>query len=566
MPPEVREHFLGLIDDVPWGNKSIHAATYINPRQLQYVGSVKKHPRYTTKYKHNESYGTYAFNTIYENTEYTSAGINEQAMYKSSAKACKNDKYIDPEMMDHMKNALIRQLTPGLMNCRVWSLREALLWTSKSTSHGWQFQELYAKEELFMQEWFEPRLEARLEEFCDPDFDGDRFIQEMFTEGLKDEKILKTKRALNKLRVFCGASVFFKIISVMVVGDFNEKYNSIAGQGDSWCGGQPLYGGWDTLARKILKHPNIIEADAVQWDSSMIVPLFINEMRVRFHFFAPEYKTQRTWALLRNVYRNIVFTPFINNVGEIYLQGMGNPSGQNSTIVSNGLGQEQVLEYSWRKTAPSSMQGYESRVANTEAALFGDDNLTSVSDKAITFYNPESIALKVKEIGPAFEFAQPLISRGNHEDPGAALLQRTFLSRGFGRDESGLWLPVPATERLNATLDVVKNNDPSFVLQLITATYMNCWPIKDYREFISSYLLHHYEQWNPVKSGDPEWELAKTTILGDYELCVLYYGFYKTSNFVRESDMSVLRLAEHERRKKRYEGIDEKTIKMIKNY
>lgn len=524
-----------------FGETDPRALDYVDPESLAYVGKFARQPRFESKFKdstywkhriyqheinlerdpHNERYKQnlrFARNTFYE-----AANINPAAMYKATSKLCKYDRHIDVATLEILLEWGIKHFKAFLAGSRRISLWESYKNWKKNKSHGFPVQDVFPGEALIEQQWFWDHLEKVYQRFAKADPDGHEFIQQMMTEGLKDEKLNLIRTHLNKIRVFCGSEVFLKIVQGTVVNDFNEKLCSAAGFTWSFCGGNHFYGGWHHLATQLLRHPNLMEFDGSQWDSTLITAFFVLVVLLRWEMFAPEDRNEETWNLLINSYRNVVFTPYVNTYGEVFFQGMGNPSGQNSTITDNTLINFFLMCYCWLKLSPQP--DYLTMMVNVFMALCGDDNVMSASDWAIKFFHPDAISAVAFSVGPKLNFAIPKIIRTpKHNNLKCGLLARTFLSKNFVRDGNGFWLPLPTREKLAATYNVVKYDNDAHELTMLTAAQLLGWPDEDLRIFLEDEIRLLLRR-GGAGCTPQEWEQAKATHLTSVELSRLYYGF-----------------------------------------
>lgn len=123
-----------------------------------------------------------------------------------------------------------------------------------------------------------------------------------------------------------------------------------------------------------------------------------------------------------------------------------------------------------------------------EAALNGDDNTYTCSDRVVDWFNPKNIKVIWTSVGVA--------TKTPCESP-RKLSEVSFLSQGFRYDESiGLWVPVPETEKvLSSMMYGARISDVRFDLLRAHALRLESYCNPYCRQVLSGYiewLNNHY--------------------------------------------------------------------------
>jgi len=228
-------------------------------------------------------------------------------------------------------------------------------------------------------------------------------------------------------------------------------------------------------------------------------------MEIRWDMLADEHKTAENSLRFQRLYDDIVHSVIVLENGELIQKHTGNPSGSANTIVDNTMILFRLFAYAWielvenkfgkanaasyaaaitddvskRNYEGDVFGSYEDFMSNVEAALNGDDNTFTVSQLCVDWFNPKTIAPIWSGIG--------ITTKTPCEEP-RALKDVQFLSQGF-REDQGIWLPVPDTDRVLCSLRFGSTvDDVRWHLMRAYALRIDSWANLECRSFIQKYI------------------------------------------------------------------------------
>jgi len=199
----------------------------------------------------------------------------------------------------------------------------------------------------------------------------------------KEEIRANKKLIVNRLRTFVGSAIDFLYASMTMFWDMNEKlYQSAALQRNwSFVGATKFRRGWDCYIKRLLKHPNAFALDETDYDCSLLERFLQSCEKIRGWFLVNPTKSQL--IKIHNLYIEIIHSYMVLPFGDVIRKFLGNPSGSFNTITDNVLVLYMLLAYAWQILTPEEFHTYECFHANVEAALCGDDNTWTVSEKMV---------------------------------------------------------------------------------------------------------------------------------------------------------------------------------------
>lgn len=197
----------------------------------------------------------------------------------------------------------------------------------------------------------------------------------------------------NDYRTFTAGPADLCVLGNMLCLDANNKFYDGGRSGKCWSfvGNSYVHGEWHNLHTRVRKHPNPVVIDCVKYDSSIIAHLLMEMgfMRLEWLELSPD---DDDYDRMIHFYQHIIKTAILMPDGTLFFKQQGNPSGSVNTVVDNTIILFRILYFAWIILAPPSMSSLAEFLANVEAALTGDDNMMSVSDKAYQFYNYATIS------------------------------------------------------------------------------------------------------------------------------------------------------------------------------
>jgi len=230
----------------------------------------------------------------------------------------------------------------------------------------------------------------------------------LWRSTLKSERrpVEKLQCDPQKLRVFTASPFEHSILLNRFCLDMNEKFYQGAGKHTwSFVGTSPFFLGFHDLYNRLNKHPNACELDESAYDSSLFRYLLRGCFDWRWSCLSSEFKTPENYNRFYVLYRDIIDSWIVCGEGEVVVKHRGNPSGSANTIVDNTFCLFWLFAYAFIRLSSGRLRpdgreyGYDSFMANCEAALNGDDNTFTCSDEIAYFFTPEKIAEQWSALG-----------------------------------------------------------------------------------------------------------------------------------------------------------------------
>jgi len=333
----------------------------------------------------------------------------------------------------------------------------------------------------------------------------ERTMRPIWTCSQKRELRAAEKLLENKIRTFTASPVEHSVALNRFCLDMNNRFYRSHGKTWSFVGCSKFLQGWNALFARLGIHPFAFELDESEYDSSLFVRAMYGQMEIRWDMLADEHKTAENSLRFQRLYDDIVHSVIVLENGELIQKHTGNPSGSANTIVDNTMILFRLFAYAWielvenkfgkanaasyaaaitddvskRNYEGGVFGSYEDFMSNVEAALNGDDNTFTVSQLCVDWFNPKTIAPIWSGIG--------ITTKTPCEEP-RALKDVQFLSQGF-REDQGIWLPVPDTDRVLCSLRFGSTvDDVRWHLMRAYALRIDSWANLECRSFIQKYI------------------------------------------------------------------------------
>jgi len=333
----------------------------------------------------------------------------------------------------------------------------------------------------------------------------ERVMRPIWTCSQKRELRAAEKLLENKIRTFTASPIEHSVALNRFCLDMNSKFYLSNNKTWSFVGCSKFLQGWNALFARLAKHPYAFELDESEYDSSLFARAMYGQLDIRWAMLAEEYKTPENLLRFQRLYDDIVHSVIVLENGELIQKHTGNPSGSANTIVDNTMILFRLFAYAWIELARKKFGqanaaslaaakldditlrdyegdvfgSYQDFVKNVEAALNGDDNTFTVSQLCVSWFNPKTIAPIWSGIG--------VTTKTPCEEP-RALKDVQFLSQGF-REEKGVWLPVPDTDRVLCSLRWGSSDDDvRWHLMRAYALRIDSWANLECRSFIQKYI------------------------------------------------------------------------------
>lgn len=376
------------------------------------------------------------------------------------------------------------------------------------------------------------------------------------------------KIALNKIRTFTASPVEHSVALNRLCLDMNNRFYASNGKTWSFVGGNKFMCGFDELHKRLSKHNNAYELDESEFDSSLFARAMYEQADIRFDFLAEEHKTVENKNIMFNLYESIIHSVITMQNGELLQKHTGNPSGSANTIVDNTMILFRLFAYAWivlvkqtygeenaqkkhdanntdvTKRAYSETFGhYSDFMQEVEAALNGDDNSFTCSDKVDVFFNPKTIAPIWSGIG--------ITTNTPCDKSGKKVEEIRFLSQGFTRIGTK-WLPTPETNKvLSSIMYNSEIDDPMWHYMRACALRVDTWANKECRTIIQMYIEYIEMEYNnlfnsQIEVGPNDAKLKMSDIRNMYKTDNWIYKLYTNKEMSPQLTESVGQTEEFE--------------------
>lgn len=514
------------------------------PKYLDYVGSVARGVHYAKVDDLNRFVDTFCLCHFGKHSEelyklYRMTECNSQAGYKGFFKYNRQQPVFDQQCYNESFRWMEHHFQPWMDESDLLSYTEIVTQMDKRTSPGFPWIKIgLTKREVLQYGWFWTYLLFFLQ-CCK--WSEDQIV--FFMNNVKFELRLLEKLLENKMRVFMGSPLEHVMITMMYCWIMNEKFYHTAGKHWSFVGATKYHRGIHILFSRLNKHPNAFSLDETAYDASLAASLLNDLVDFRWGCLKRGLRTKESLNVLRTLYREIIHSVTVCTEGEVFLKHTGNPSGSANTIVDNTLILYRLMAYAWLRLAPDDMKTQECFENNVEAALNGDDNLWTCSDKVVGWFNATTVAAEWKKIGIKA-----------HTDPDIPemylprkLVQCDFLCQNFKQLEDGTYVPYPDTEKIMCALAYGGKTQTSAKMTLLRAlalrieSYFND-ECRDTIKALIKYMLNDraiYAQLQapPIEvSGtlEPDFKRIMSAYFTDSEIMTLYLGNEGQSDSVDE--------------------------------
>lgn len=373
---------------------------------------------------------------------YRMVSPNLEASFKSIAKYDKAQPVVDEPAWVQAGVWTEEHFRKVMGGAEVLDQETVLQEMDKTTSCGYPWNRQFKDKREFLDN---PKAALALEDFWEQLVLPEMETIPIWTCAQKIELRALEKLAENNVRTFTASPIEHATSMNRLCLDMNNGFYSGAARTWSFVGISKFMGGWDSLYRRLDKHPNAFELDESQYDSSLFAKAMFGQRDLRWSMLRNSDQTPKNWLRLSRLYDSVVNSVIVLENGDLIQKHTGNPSGSTNTIVDNTMILYRLLSYAWilqcqRVGRETTRQDFEE---NVEAALNGDDNTFTVSDFAVKFFNPKEIKAIWTGIG--------VTTKG--EDVPRKLRDCCFLSNGFRFDpRMECWVSNPETDRVMSSL------------------------------------------------------------------------------------------------------------------
>jgi len=196
---------------------------------------------------------------------------------------------------------------PHTRGCVFTSYDDVLQRLNLSTSAGWPLKEDHANKREYVESKPE-ELRESVTKFWDSYKSLVTAAVCVWLCTLKDERRLKEKIDLNKIRTFTASPFVFLIVQQIVMRDFLDKIHGSLGKTPVCVGMSKFQGGFHALYMRLARHAHGSCADVGAFDSSVSQDYFARVFYLMWASLRKDHQTQENWNILMNIFRELCWT------------------------------------------------------------------------------------------------------------------------------------------------------------------------------------------------------------------------------------------------------------------
>ena len=329
----------------------------------------------------------------------------------------------------------------------------------------------------------------------------------LWVDSEKEELRSVEKLADRKIRTFVASSKEMVYLSRRLFGRGYEKWIDAHRELDHGIGFNKFEGGWDTLARKIMKHPNSFGADVDGRDGSCSIEDIAFYSNLEWKYLPTEDQTPANRRRFNTILKSRCFSFVVDPDGYVWFVPGGNKSGDPKTIQLNTWKTREEFYYAWIKLIGTD-RAYMRR--HCEKDITGDDVWWSCSDEVVDRFNFTTVSdLIRKDYGVVWSTDCPWPRHAANVP---------YLSN-YSVTRAGLWVPKPVSNKtLNGWLKATKQDKPAMSLVRSWAAYRELYWNETWRHLIRLHIKRLVETYGRQLKDDPEWQLAMSCSTTDAEV------------------------------------------------
>lgn len=446
----------------------MHDLSKFSPH-MDYCGRVRRYVPYKDKVRRDKYFHEFVkTGAITFEEKYKMAIPNRQAMTLSISKYNRPQPgELDLGVWAIAQDWAEKHFGRFVQNTRVVDWSKARNELDRVTSAGYPWSLWFANKGVFL----DSEESLKVEDALWQSLTTDSPIKCFWTASLKRELRPVEKLVENKIRTFTASPTELSVATTRLCLDFNEQFYASNNKTWSFVGCSKYNRGWHKLYERLRVHKSAFELDESAFDASLFRAAMESARNVRWNLMHSMDKTEDNKKRLWEVYNQIVHSYIVLDTGEVVQKHTGNPSGSANTIVDNTLILFMLLAYAWIFVAMEQKDteqyaSYACFMEHVEAALNGDDNTFTVSDKVVEWFNAKAVARVWSKIG--VETKSPCY------DP-RPLDKVSFLSHDFMK-YNDTWVPVCEREKALCSLMWGSElDDVRFTLLRACALRMETW-------------------------------------------------------------------------------------------
>lgn len=258
----------------------------------------------------------------------------------------------------------------------------------------------------------------------------------LFCDTLKDERREIEKVDAGKTRVFNVGPFHFNLLVRKYFLGFIATVMNVHNTSEISVGINPHNAEWGILFKRLQQNDdNWIAGDFSKYDKRLPYHFLDQALAIIQSFYQDEHRVirQSLWIAM--------FNAFHLCGSEVYRCRQGNPSGNPLTVIINSLVNQMIMRFAYLRSARSvgvsrSLIDFNK---NIRLAVYGDDNIATVSIKDKDFFNMQTIAKILGEYN--IVYTSPTKTTSN--DRFMCRSEVTFLKRRFELRSGWCHAPLP---------------------------------------------------------------------------------------------------------------------------
>lgn len=344
------------------------------------------------------------------------------------------------------------------------------------------------------------------------DFTGlDDHYSYLWVNSEKEEMRSAEKLADRKVRTFVASSKEMVYMSRRLFGRGYEAWIDSHRQLNHGIGFNKFDGGWDTLARKMMRHPYSFGADVDGRDGSLSLDDITFYSNLEWMYLPAEDQTPANRRRFNTILKSRCFSFVVDPDGFVWYVPGGNKSGDPKTIELNTWKTREEFYYAWIKLVGTDREEFRKHV---DFDITGDDVWFSVSGKYVEKFNFTSVSEVIRiDFGVTWTTDCSFPRHAQYVP---------YLSN-YSVVRAGVWVPMPvANKTMNGWLKATKVDSPAMSLVRSWAAYRELFWNEQWRHQIRLHIERLVKKYGLLLKDDPEWQLAMSCSTTEREVMHLW--------------------------------------------
>jgi len=436
----------------------------------------------------------------FEGFDLAYSGLFVENPWRSLAKYAHVHKQPDDETQSLARQWVYDDERPYLMDRGVSSHETAVGQLDPRKSPGVPFNRVA----LNTQDWLEKHPD-HLESLWDLLATDSSYVY-LWANSEKEEMRSVEKLADRKVRTFVASSKEMVYVSRRLFGKGYEAWIDAHRELNHGIGFNKFEGGWDSLIRKLARHPNCFGADVDGRDGSISPDAIAWWSMMEWRLLPSADQTSANRKRFVTLLKSRSFSLVVDPDGYVWYVTGGNKSGDPKTIQINTWQTREEFYYAWIKLVGPDRAYMRKHCAFD---LTGDDVIFSVSEEVVERFNMSSVqAVLQKDYG---------VSWTTDFHPPRHASSVPYLSN-FSVVRAGHYVPVPTSSKmLSSWLKATKSDTPAMSLVRSWAIYREVYWDASMRSKVRAHIDRLMVRYSRLLKDDPDWQLALTCASSETE-------------------------------------------------